>query len=325
MRWGAALLAAGLAATLALGAGLGGGADPVALASRLIARPLGISPPDLDDPARIRRGGRHYAQFCAACHAAPGEGPRTVGRALRPPAPMLHRRIGGWPDALLFTTVRDGVPDSGMPGWPAPAREDEVWDMVAFLRLLPELDRGRYEVLTGAADGADLSGPVRGCVRCHGPRGRGGEGIPRLDIQSPDYLFDALQAFRAGERASGVMQVAVQGLDDDTLARLAREFGTAAVPPTSGREDPPALVTRGSPDRKIPPCAACHGTSVPARPDFPVLAGQDRRYLALQLRLFAAEEAQRGGGPFSPLMQIAGHNLGPEEIAQAAGWYGAPR
>jgi hypothetical protein len=63
---------------------------------------------------------------------------------------VLHRRIANWPEELLFATVRDGIANSGTPAWPAPAREDEVWDMAAFLRRLPGLDPDAYASLTGA-------------------------------------------------------------------------------------------------------------------------------------------------------------------------------
>jgi cytochrome c553 len=212
-----------------------------------------------------------------------------------------------------------------MPAWPAPGREDEVWDMVAFLRLLPGLDPAAYGALSGAEDVAGVVGPGRGCVRCHGQAGGGRDGIPRLDIQSPDYLADALRAFRNGGRTSGFMQIAAQGLDDETLVGLAQEFGDMRRPDEGdGSRTPPALVRLGDPARKIPPCAACHGTSWPLRPAFPALKGQDRRYLARQLHLFAEDARARGGGPFRRLMQIAGHNLGPRQIKQAAEWYGAP-
>jgi cytochrome c553 len=238
---------------------------------------------------------------------------------------VLHRRIGTWPDELLFATVRDGVPNSGMPAWPVPAREDEVWDMVAFLRRLPGLDPGAYRTLTGADGVAALTGPARGCVRCHGEKGEGRDGIPRLDIQSPAYLADALRAFRDGDRGSGVMQIAAQGLDDAVIDRLARAFAGGARPAAPGPSPaPPPLVTLGDPARKIPPCAACHGRALPARPEFPVLSGQDAGYLARQLHLFAEDPEIRGGGPFRRLMQIAAHNLGQKEIFEAIGWYGAP-
>jgi cytochrome c553 len=120
------------------------------------------------------------------------------------------------------------------------------------------------------------------------------------------------------------MQIAVQSLGDEALVNLAREFGRENRPARrQGRDEPPVLIEAGDPDRKVPPCAACHGMSVPARPDFPALNGQDRRYLALQLHIFAGDATERGGGPFRALMQIAGHGLEPDQIMQAAEWYGA--
>lgn len=318
-RW----ITAAVVALIALAAVLAqvGILDPVAAGGRLVGSVVGVAAPDLDDPAMIRRGAGHYEQFCANCHASPDRPERAAALELTPPPPALHARDDEWPPELLFARVLHGVPNTAMPAWPAREREDEVWAMVAFLRVLPELDAADYTALAGVdavPEGTDAV--VARCANCHGVDGRGvGDGaFPRLDILSEAYIRNTLEAFRSGARQSGFMQAATAGLKDEELAALAAHFAGA---PVDGTAPPPALIAHGIPERRIPACGACHGPPEPARPAFPNLAGQDEPYLLNQLRLFA--EGKRGGGPYVTLMQEAVRQLKPEHMAEAAAWYAA--
>ena len=66
----------------------------------------------------------------------------------------------------LFAIVKHGLKLTGMPAWPAQHRDDEVWAMAAFLRVLPELDRETYRELsrgeTAPATGDAIGGGVPG-------------------------------------------------------------------------------------------------------------------------------------------------------------------
>lgn len=294
----------GLAAFLAAQAGL---IDTGRLFGLALASTTGVEVPDLDDTAMIRRGAGHYERVCASCHASP-ERPRR-GEALNftPPAPKLHDRLGERPPESLFFTVRDGVRGTAMPAWPAPFREDEVWDMVAFLQVLPQLDAQAYRKLTGSADlPAGLTPMLADCARCHGEDGRGHPdgSFPRLDIQTPTYLELTLRAFRDGQRASGFMQAAVAGLTDAELADLAAHFGQQA---DAGDEADASLASDDATRR--PACIACHGSPRPIRDEFPTLSGQYEPYITLQLGLFADEDERRGGTAFSPLMHEVARSL----------------
>ncbi len=279
--------------------------------------------PPLDDPAMVRRGAAHYEIVCAGCHASPLVPNRADHLRLTPPAPKLHLRRDDWLPEVLFLTVKHGIPNTAMPAWPAERRDDEVWSMVAFLRMLPDLDADSYSALSGLDAGA-ASGPrlVAICARCHGAAGRGDStgAFPRLDIQSAEYLLSSLQAFRDGHRQSGFMAGISGALDDADMETLAAYFATSQadhVPST-----PPSVVTEGNMARRLPACAAGHGPPSLARPAFPYLAGQSADYLAIQLRLFAQDPFTRGGGPFVHLMREAGHNLTEADIQEAAEWYG---
>jgi cytochrome c553/cytochrome c5 len=281
-----------------------------------------IDTPALDDPAMIRRGAAHYDRVCAACHASPDRPEQDQALDLSPPAPKLHERVDGRAPVTLFRTVKHGVRGSGMPAWPAAQRDDEIWSMVAFLRVLPNLDAATYRALAGRdAANQSLSALLANCANCHGTDGRGSDGaFPRLDIQSPEYLYATLIAFRDGSRASGFMQSAVSGLSDNDLQLLAQHYGNSAKV-VAAEQGPPSFSEQGTSTGNRPACAACHGPPTPARPEMPNLSGQYEGYLLRQLELFIASPSARGGGPFAVLMHEAARSLTSADAQELARWY----
>ena len=276
--------------------------------------------PDLDDPKMVQRGAGHFQLVCAACHGSPEAPPAQLARDLSPAPPQLTY----WrPDARLFQTVKYGIRHSAMPAWPTDMRDDEVWDMVAFLRRLPTMDAETYALLAhgGAEPGS--------CASCHGPEGQGRDGaFPRLDIQSPQYIADALAAFRDGSRPSGTMMSAARGLTDADIAEFAALYGrSVSLPPGGDNERGKAIANEGIVSRDIPSCERCHGQT--ARQDFPRLAGQSADYLRRQLQLFQQYGAQRGGRhaeimakTVEDALEEGPHRLEPEAIEALAEYYG---
>lgn len=221
------------------------------------ARALWIEAPPLDDAALVLRGAGHYDLGCRPCHGAPGEPPPVVLAEMLPPPPALDERVRAWSPEELFWIVDNGFKLTGMPGWPAQEREDEVWAMVAFLVALPELGPDEYRRLArneepwpeaDAPPPADAARPlealtgdppaavVETCRRCHGEdgRGRGVGAYPRLAGQRREYLAAQLAAFAAGERHSGTMQTVAAALDAETIAELAAYYAAQAPGPPPG-------------------------------------------------------------------------------------------
>lgn len=263
-------------------------------------------PPDLADPARVARGAGSYALICRDCHGTPATPPARFASDLTPRPPVLAAAHQWRPAARVFATLRDGVAHSAMPAWSAPERADEIWDMVAFLQQLPEMSADSYTAATGDA----------GCGSCHT---KSGLGIPRLDIQTPDYLSASLLSYRDAQRASGVMQAAAHQLSDSRIEILAQQLGQAlAVPQPLG--DVPALVAKGDRARDIPSCLSCH--TAQARPDYPRLMGQDAGYLYRQLTLFAELGVDRGGAHAAVMAPIA-KALSDAERHDLARWFAA--
>ena len=282
-------------------------------------RSLTVGVPDLDDPARVRRAAGHYEMVCADCHGSPAAPPARLAADLVPQPPLLMDQMRNWrPDARVFWTVKHGVKHTAMPAWPTELRDDEVWDMVAFLAAMPELDTDAYAALIGAGLGT--------CASCHGENGEGTPAAPRLDIQSPKYIADALDAYRQGTRASGTMMAAARRLSDEDIAALAQHFGRQVEV-----EQPPAaglgaeIAARGLPERDIAACDSCHAAP---RAEYPRLMGQQRHYLITQLELFNEHGADRGG-PHADIMAHAIRRLPdpergplkPEEIQALADHY----
>ena len=104
-------------------------------------------PADLASPARMAIGATHYAQVCANCHGAPGIGQSPVSLAMTPRPPWLPAQIKELTDAQTFWVLKHGVKYSAMPGWPTQTRDDEIWNMVSFVRALPGMDYPAYRRL----------------------------------------------------------------------------------------------------------------------------------------------------------------------------------
>jgi cytochrome c553 len=292
-------------------------------------------PPQLGDPAHeprlARVGAGHYHLGCEPCHGAPGVPRSPVALAMTPTPPVLSETAGAYDDAALFYLVMHGIKLTGMPAWPAQERPDEVWALVAFMRRMPSLDRAGYLALTRheievAPDVPEIVADR--CARCHGADGLGGPGgaFPRIGGQRHAYLEGALEAYRAGERHSGIMQTIAATLSRRDVVDAVAWY--ASRPPMladlDGTSDDPgrSIARDGIPARRIPACADCHGPGdASLHPAYPILAGQHAHYLERQLELFVRGE--RGGGDYARVMRVAvaAHTLEPEEVRAVARFY----
>jgi len=136
--------------------------------------------PALDVPERIRRGVGLYREHCAQCHGAPGVAPEPFALGMLPVPEnlaLLARERGA---TELYWTVRNGLKMTGMPAWQYRLTEDEMWDVVAFVKQLPRLSPADYQALKAApgahpVEQAAAPDAERGkqalqqyaCVTCH--------------------------------------------------------------------------------------------------------------------------------------------------------------
>jgi cytochrome c553 len=306
---------------------------------------LGLEAPALAAPWLVLKGAGHYETGCRPCHGSPELPPPRIVQQMTPHPPYLPPQIAAWEPAELFYLVKHGVKFTGMPAWPAPQRDDEVWAIVAFLRTLPDLDAAAYQRLVhGEAAPSGTGAPLDGllgptqvphtvtasCGRCHGVdgRGRGVGAFPKLAGQRPAYLFATLQAFAQGARHSGIMEPIAAALSLEEMRELARYYGSLQEPAPSPLDEDTmlavergkAIASRGVPRQRVPACVPCHGPGASRRnPIYPVLTGQYTDYLVLQLELF--KKAHRGGSAYAHLMRPVATQLTPEQMRDVALYY----
>lgn len=296
--------------------------------------------PRLDDLDLIRLGAGHFHAGCAYCHGAPGTPINPVAAGMLPPPPDLSQRVGRWRDQELFWIVRHGIKYAGMPSWPAAGRDDEVWTVVAFLRRLPGLDEAGYRALAAGdvdiepSSGEDIAsgeaseeGAVGACARCHGGRRPPASRlVPTLHGQPAEMLAQALKAYAARERPSGIMQTMAAGLTEESIRRLARYY--AGLPPLvqeqEGPDVEPARIERGrrlalegEAANEIPACISCHAPGV--SPLYPRLAGQSARYLAGQLHVWKAGLNDRSAQ--GAIMAPIARRLTNEQVEDVAAFF----
>lgn len=122
------------------------------LRDRSIAvRARGIGPPaDLNDPKRISMGAGLYNEMCSGCHLAPGMEKTEISQGLYPQAPELSRRLDHTPGEE-FWMIKHGVKLTAMPAWGPTHSDDLIWDMVAFVRQLPNLTPAQYQAAVKSA------------------------------------------------------------------------------------------------------------------------------------------------------------------------------
>jgi cytochrome c553 len=263
----------------------------------------GIEVPQLDNPNLVRLGAAHFHRGCAFCHRAPGIPVNPIAKHMLPSPPDLAVSMRPWQPRELFWIVKHGFKYTGMPGWVAIEREDEIWAVVAFLTRIHALDADGYRDLAlgnvqlSQQSGAELatleSNPKASsaCARCHGSEGQLplSNLVPVLHGQPADYLMGSLKAYAEGKRRSGIMQPLAADLRADDMHQLAEYYAGLTPPQEQPRITDAALVERGRklavegmPDAGVPPCTGCHGNPGVG---YPRLAGQHAAYTAGQLRL----------------------------------------
>jgi mono/diheme cytochrome c family protein len=107
-----------------------------------------IPVPDLTDRRRVVAGAAHYQAQCLQCHGAPGIAPHSIAFGMTPAPANLMSAGRSWPPGEIFWVIKNGIKMSGMPAWVYRLSDEQVWDVVAFMRAMAAMTPRDYANLT---------------------------------------------------------------------------------------------------------------------------------------------------------------------------------
>ena len=140
------------------------------------------------------------------------------------------------------------------------------------------------------------------CFACHGENGASTEAeFPILAGQHFYYLYVQLKDFKAGRRASAVMEEFVVGLTRDDMKALAKFFSEQTWPNIGYRADP-ARAGMGEVAATGGQCVQCHLGGYEGNSGTPRVAGQHLAYLEKTMLDFKSK-ARANAAAKSSLMQ----------------------
>lgn len=116
-------------------------------------RASSVEVPDLENESLKLAGINDFDSMCASCHGAPGREPEAVGKGLNPPAPNLAEEADELTAGELFWVTKHGIKMTGMPAWGATHDDSSIWPVVAFIKVLPDLDGPAYQAMLESASG----------------------------------------------------------------------------------------------------------------------------------------------------------------------------
>jgi len=252
--------------------------------------------------------GRKSAASCVGCHGA-------KGNSINPDIPSLAGQNGRYLKVAM-QHYRDGERKNAMMRKVVAGFSDRKIENLAtyYSRQKPASpasgESSKPGVFDPIGDGAKLAAS---CDGCHGKNGNGGQrGIPRLTGLAPDYLFAAIQAYKAGERNNETMRMFTSTLSDVAIEKVSLFYATQA--PTENKQLGKGDVVAG--EEISAACAGCHGEKgVSSDPKVPSLAGQDAYYLASVIHEYAS-----GKRPIEA-MTDAVKDLSKQAVKDVAAWY----
>ena len=90
-------------------------------------------------PQNIAKGQSTFTAYCMVCHGLDGQATGVAfADKMSPPVPMLNApAVQAYSDGQLHWIIANGVSPSGMPASKQIFSDDEMWQMVLYIRHLP--------------------------------------------------------------------------------------------------------------------------------------------------------------------------------------------
>ena len=144
-------------------------------------------------PGTADKGKAIYDKRCTWCHGAEGAGDGAAKDRLNPPprdftSGNYKIKSSSFEDMTpndddIYRMIRDGMPGTAMPGWSDLLTEQDMWDLVAYVKTFAGFDKAPAkqvdygsQVATSAESiekGKKLFEDGDRCVECHGKAGKG--------------------------------------------------------------------------------------------------------------------------------------------------------
>jgi len=210
----------------------------VALVCAIRIPPVRAQGPDVGTDAQRASGKTLYLKYCAQCHGdnGDGEGYATPHLSPRPRNFTTGKfKVRTTPTGALPThqdlvnVIKRGMPYTSMPAWPV-LSDAQVSDIAYFITTFsPDFSNG--ELVPKPLDFPSGPGATKesvelgkklyedsGCIRCHGPLGRGdGASAPTLkdDFGQPIRAADLAQkwTFRGGSSREDIFRTMTTGFN----------------------------------------------------------------------------------------------------------------
>jgi len=95
--------------------------------------------PKVQNADNIKAGRQAFGHYCTVCHGLDGQATGVPFAArMTPPVPSLASQdVQSYTDGQLYWVIANGVAPSGMPASKGILNDDEMWDIVVYLRHLP--------------------------------------------------------------------------------------------------------------------------------------------------------------------------------------------
>ncbi len=155
---------------------------------------LALTSPVFAKSGDPEKGEQIYSRRCVLCHGDEGDGLGPAAERLNPPprdftagtykimSTDFEEMIPS--DEDIFRMIRDGMPDTAMPGWADLLSEQEMWDLVAYIKIFAgydeeepgaDIDYGTQVASSPESieKGKALYHDQDRCSECHGKDGKG--------------------------------------------------------------------------------------------------------------------------------------------------------
>lgn len=150
-----------------------------------------LSTPVYAAQGNVENGKKVYEKRCAWCHGWEGAGDGPAAVRLNPPprdftSGMYKIKTTPFDEMLpndddIFRMISEGMPDTSMPGWKDILKEQEMWDLVAYIKTFAgfegkpakQLEYGKQVKSSAESIERGKKLFIDRCAECHGEIGLG--------------------------------------------------------------------------------------------------------------------------------------------------------